>query len=172
MVRSQKVLKAYAATSARAAVRSIAVTDATVEDQDVGYGGGQEEENGGQKEDPGRQKSAVQLRSDCLKATDAREAAAACDATRAVHECTTRAVLLPASAVPQVCPDCALDLSIKTPYVRDLAGNASKLEVMTLKIVYDSLVSGRGYGGLQQMTFNLGLPQVHRRTFLRYCDFI
>ena len=40
MVRSRKVLKAFAAARARAAVRSIAVTAATVEDQDVGDGGG------------------------------------------------------------------------------------------------------------------------------------
>lgn len=83
-------------------------------------------------------------------------------ASRLVHE---RAVLVD-------CPDCGVDLSDKECFATDLDGKSTCYEVLKLKLIYDSLVSGRGFGGLSDMCFNVGLPTVHNGLYSRYSAFV
>lgn len=56
--------------------------------------------------------------------------------------------------------------------VRGIDGSETKLDASKVRLVYDSLVSGRGFSGLEELLFNMGLPKMFSKTYETYAGFL
>ena len=53
-----------------------------------------------------------------------------------------------------------------------MEGKATLFLPSRLKLVYNSLVLGGGFAGLQTMVTNLGMEAFHNSTYVLYCNFL
>ena len=72
----------------------------------------------------------------------------------------------------QSCSSCDEPNSFKEEYAVDLDGKATRFLPSRVKLVYNSLVIGGGFAGLQPTLVNLGMKALHKKTFVAYCNFI
>ena len=55
--------------------------------------------------------------------------------------------------------------------VHGIDGSETKLIASKVRFVYDSLVSGRAFSGLEELLFNMGLPKMFSKTHETYAGF-